>query len=560
MYQLIPTYPFSKKLSKTAQPVTGYQLQFTPFEESGVAKQIIVLDIDTPNAHLIANYIMAHLGLSRTVKSVRGMHIYYKMPVSDVKRLKPFYYLRLVDLLERGIIDEAYAKQFITSNKHAWNVYKKHRKMLFPIEVKTKRIMAPGSIVFPPAEKLLKKLAAEGKIDFQTFDPESFLQSHFAVSAELYKYKLDFDKPIHEDLAEISADDLLNFFHQNHSKPSITCKPTNHHSTVKQNITQEKKKKQSPNPFVYSCPSFGKDYKYSTLSTADYVAKMLRKVIAEPVQACELDYRQLVREAVERRIGVIVLARARLCPLHNEKNPSVAFYETNTGIRMFEFHKNRTRNVCKSLEELLFALHEGREVRMKAGDGHYAYALRLALADSRVNSEKQVKKTSALYELVAKLNTVADLKNVSKAKLNRLEKVTKVLLALAANFATTFADDIFSARFAERIVEFSKSSVHLIMQLLVEAGAIGIVGNKHVGYVRKALVYTVPFETHRAYSVAVRILVLLGILKLPGKQSFSNRGKETKLILSLPENNPHSLFVSRTLVPPNGLEKLEEKT
>jgi len=539
MYQLVPTYPFSKKISKTAQPVTGYQLQFTPFEENGVTKQIVVLDIDTPNARIIANYIMAYLGLSRTVKSVKGMHIYYKMPISDIKKLKSVYYLKLLNLLEQGIIDDAYAKQFIATNKHAQNVYRKHKKMLFPIEVKTKRIMAPGSIVFNKAEKLYRKLLNEGKINLEQFDPEEFLKSNFGVSCSMYTYKADSDKPIHEDIADLSADRLLAFFGLHHQTSSNNSTKT-YFQSEKTNDKVNSQTKKGSQPFVYSCPKFGNHSNDEALHTADYVAEMIRQMIAEPVSVDELDYIKLVRKSIEKRIGVITLGRARLCPLHKEKNPSVAFYETQTGIRMFEFHKNRTNNNCKSLEELLFALNQRREVRMSNGDGNYTYILRYALADNKVNSAEQIKKTNVLYELLAKLNTVADFSGVMKSKLSRLEKINKLLLALAANFATTFSDDIFSARFGEKVVEFSKSTVNLLMHILIQAGAIAVVSKKHVGSRRKALVYTVPFDIQKAYAVAVRILLILGILELAGKTLYIKRSK--KLIAKLRQLNYESSF------------------
>lgn len=546
MYQLVPTYPFSKKISKNAQPVTGYQLQFTPFDENGVTKQIVVLDIDTPNAHIIANYIMAYLGLSRTVKSVKGMHIYYKMPISDIKKLKSVYFLKLLNLLEQGIIDEAYAKQFIETNKHAQNVYRKHKKMLFPIEVKTKRIMAPGSIVFSKAEKLYRKLLNEGKIDLEQFDPEEFVKSNFGVSCSMYTYKADSDKPIHEGLADLSADRLLAFFGLHQKLYSSNSSETNFKpDKVHDKVNYQTKTQKGSQPFVYSCPKFGNHSNDETLHTADYVAEMIRQMIAEPVFVDELNYTKLVRNSVEKRIGVITLGRAILCPLHKEKNPSVAFYETQTGIRMFEFHKNRTNNNCKSLEELLFALNQRREVRMSNGDGNYTYILRYALADNKVNSAEQIKKTNMLYELLAKLNTVADFSGVMKSKLSRLEKINKLLLALAANFATTFSDDIFSARFGEKVIEFSKSTVNLLMHILIQAGAIAVVSKKHVGSRRKALVYTVPFDIQRAYAIAVRILLILGILQLAGKQLYIKRSK--KLIAKLSHLNHESSFCQRSV-------------
>lgn len=524
MYQLVPTYPFSKKISKTAQPVTGYQLEFLPFEEEGVTKQIVVLDIDTPNAHIIANYIMAYLGLSRTVKSVNGMHIYYKMPINDVKRLKSVYYLKLVNLLEQGIIDEVYAKQFIKTNKHAYNVSKKHNKMLFPIEVKTKRIMAPGSIVFTKAEKLYKNLAKEGKIDSEQFNPEDFLKSNFGVSSEFYRYKADSDKPIHEDLADLTVSRLLAFFHDVSQTISSYSEKEGKELTEKYNkVSYQIKNKKSSLPFVYSCPKFGNESKQETLRTSDYLARLIKDVIGKEFEIGTVDFKRLAKHSVERKMGKLSLGKAILCPIHRERNASVAFYETKNGIRMFEFHRNRTNNNCKSLEELLFFLNHNREVRMINGDGNYTYILRYLFADNGINSCEQIRKSNALNELVVKLYSVADLSNASKHKLNKLEKISKLLLALASNFATTFSDDIFSARFGEKIVGYSKSSVNLFLRLFLEVGALAIVGKKNVNSKGKALIYTVPFDSGKAFTIAVRILVILGLLELKTSNTFSRK-------------------------------------
>lgn len=522
MFEVRPTYRFTKKTLKSVEPSevpTGAQLRFVPFVENGIEKQLLVLDIDTPNGHILANYIMAHLGLSRTVKTPNGVHIYYKIPVSDVKRLKSYYFISLGLLLEQGIIDEAYAKDFVATNYRAKRAFEKHKLLLFPIEVKKRQIMAPGSLVNKQAERVLTKLIKLGAIDASKLDPFQFVSQYADRAASLCTYKLDNPEiPLTQGIAEISASQLLEFFYS-HRSPFANPKPkSTHFSSHDQpnSVSQKKHLNSSIDrglPFEYSCPKRG-NKRVSDLSLTERIAEMIQQQMFEVSRTTvqKLEPYEIVLSALEGRLGRITLGRAFLCPIHKESKPSVAFYQTPTGIRLFEFHP-RTQDVSKSVYEVLFALETGIERRIFAGDHKYVYTVRLSMAERKVALDSQEQKAALLRQLALQISELVSLESLEHSKRTRLEKVLSMLLAFAANYSTNFDDDIFSVRFASKVLGYSKSTAHVVLKLLLESNVLTIVGSKALGKPRDAYVYSIAFDESKIQSVALRLLLLMAIIR-----------------------------------------------
>jgi hypothetical protein len=410
-----------------------------------------VVDIDYDNVGLL-EFLMKHLGPTFVVKTPHGFHMYYKS--SDAFPNKIWLDLdKLADYL--------HPQDYILLSNHprTKKIRQSTGKNLIVIEFK-KRVMAIGSIYSPKLEQISK---------YRTPTQEEISSAH--VYHMFYKHKVN----------NLTLEDIRELY------PFI---PENNTDNFKKDT------KKYSLPFVYSCPSRG------FMPISDILARRIRSLESNWIDNVQASYwdESIIEQAVIRRFDVR-LGKAIRCYLHEEREPSAAFYRTKRGdLRYFEFH-NRGELRSLSAPEFINAAYNGIEQVSINGDGYYVLALRTALTQTRTALPEQLQQAKALVETAKYL---AQLVPHRKAM-----EYAKLLDLYARYVAFDFGSDIFSVRFAAKLLGVSKTKAWQMIRTLVEAGIITIVGTKSMNKPRQAYVYSVNFSVGEAKAKAMRLLYIL---------------------------------------------------
>jgi hypothetical protein len=183
-------------------------------------------------------------------------------------------------------------------------------------------------------------------------------------------------------------------------------------------------------------------------------------------------------------------------------------------LRYFEFH-NRGELRSLSAPEFVNAAFNGIEEVSINGDGYYVLALRTALTQTRTVLPEQLQQAKALVETARYLAQAVPHKKAME--------YARLLDLYARYVAFNFGSDIFSVRFAAKLLGVSKTKAWQMLRTIIDAGIITIVSAKAMNKPRQAYVYSVNFSVGEAKAKAMR---LLHILKLTPK----DRGQQYERI------------------------------